>query len=137
MSGEELLERIRFRQPITKGYLMDEDEEILVSPRGDISVGLPILYPWEEEDRKKPETARRTPKPLGTARTKRASKPATVAIVIFLGGLGIHRFLAGKTGTGILWLLTIGCLGIGWIVDIIQVSAGRFTQKDGMLWGTG
>ncbi len=57
-----------------------------------------------------------------------------ILITVFLGELGIHRFLAGKIGTGILWLLTGGCLGIGWLVDVIMVCTGSFTNKDGTPW---
>lgn len=39
----------------------------------------------------------------------------------FLGFLGIHRFYEGKIGTGILWLLTFGCLGIGVTIDMYQM----------------
>lgn len=45
----------------------------------------------------------------------------------FLGIFGIHRFYIGKWGTGILYLLTAGLLGIGVIYDFwtlnSQVSA--------------
>lgn len=50
------------------------------------------------------------------------NKTAAILIAFFLGGLGVHRFMAGKIGTGIIWLLTGGCFGIGWLVDLIQVS---------------
>lgn len=35
----------------------------------------------------------------------------------FLGPLGIHKFYMGKVGMGLLWLLTGGLLGVGWIYD--------------------
>ena len=62
------------------------------------------------------------------------SKGAAILITFFLGGLGVHRFLTGKIGTGIIWLLTGGCFGIGWLIDLIRVCIGKFQKKDGTLW---
>jgi TM2 domain-containing membrane protein YozV len=59
------------------------------------------------------------------------SKVAALLLCIFLGGLGVHRFYVGKIGTGILWLLTGGVFGIGWLVDIIIIAVGNFKDKQG------
>lgn len=56
---------------------------------------------------------------------------ALAIICFFLGELGIHRFVVGKIGTGILWLLTFGLFGIGYIVDFIMILCGTFTDKSG------
>ena len=50
-----------------------------------------------------------------------------------LGSLGIHRFYAGKIGTGILMILTLGGFGIWWIIDLIFCCVGRFKDKEGRL----
>lgn len=55
----------------------------------------------------------------------------TLLLCIFLGNLGVHRFYAGKIGTGILMLLTCGGCGIWTIVDLIMLIMGNFTDKDG------
>ena len=49
--------------------------------------------------------------------------PTTLLLVsIFLGALGIDRFMLGDTGMGILKLLTCGCCGILTIVDWFTIS---------------
>ena len=65
--------------------------------------------------------------------TSNKSKTVALLLCIFLGGLGVHRFYVGKIGTGIVWLLTGGVFGIGWIVDIIQIALGNFKDKSGAL----
>lgn len=63
------------------------------------------------------------------------SKTAAILITFFLGSFGLHRFMTGKIGTGILWLLTGGILGIGWLVDFIMVCMGKYSDKNGNVWG--
>ena len=49
--------------------------------------------------------------------------PTTLLLVsIFLGELGIDRFMLGDTGMGILKLLTAGCCGVLAIIDWFQIQ---------------
>ena len=50
----------------------------------------------------------------------------TFAICWFFGFLGIHRFMKGDIGMGILYLLTFGLLGIGVIIDLIKILQGKW-----------
>jgi TM2 domain-containing membrane protein YozV len=47
---------------------------------------------------------------------------AILLVSIFLGSLGIDRFMLGETGMGILKLLTGGCCGILTIIDWFTVQ---------------
>ncbi len=61
------------------------------------------------------------------------SRLIALLLCVFLGEFGIHRFYAGKIGTGIIWLFTWGCFGIGYIVDLIMIACGAFRDADGYL----
>lgn len=59
------------------------------------------------------------------------SRLVTFLLCLFLGEFGIHRFYVGKIGTGLLWLISGGFLGIGMIIDLVMIIAGSFEDKNG------
>jgi len=56
---------------------------------------------------------------------------ALVMSIIF-GALGVDRFILGKVFTGILKLITLGGLGIWWLVDVILIAT-KYEFK-GIVW---
>lgn len=66
---------------------------------------------------------------------REVSKILYVLMCFFFGNLGVHRFLRGQVGLGILMILTLGCVGIWTLVDFIisLVKLGSY-QGDNFLF---
>ena len=63
---------------------------------------------------------------------KKAQSKIVMAIICWIfGGLGVHRFMLGHTGIGVLMLLTGGVCGILWIIDLIRILMGQLKYADG------
>ncbi len=60
------------------------------------------------------------------------SKTTTLVLCLLLGIFGGHYFYVGKTGMGLLYLVTCGLLGLGWLADIILIVSGNFKDKYGL-----
>ena len=78
-----------------------------------------------------PSCGVRVAPPAAIADASDKSRTAALLLCFFLGVLGAHRFYVGKVGTGLVWLFTIGILGIGALVDLISIITGTFKDIDG------
>ena len=59
------------------------------------------------------------------------NKTTALILSILVGGLGVDRFYLGYTGMGVLKLLTGGCFGVLWIIDIVNIATGKLLPADG------
>lgn len=57
------------------------------------------------------------------------SRMVALLLCVFLGPLGVHRFYVGKVGTGLFQLFTAGGFGVWWLIDIVLIATGTFTDK--------
>lgn len=59
------------------------------------------------------------------------NKTTALILSILVGGIGVDRFYLGYTGMGVLKLLTGGCFGVLWIIDIVNIATGKLLPADG------
>ncbi|MBP5330448.1 MAG: TM2 domain-containing protein [Lachnospiraceae bacterium] len=59
------------------------------------------------------------------------SRWIALILLLLLGVFGAHYFYAGRIGMGIVYMLTFGFWGIGYVVDIIRILLGVFKDANG------
>ncbi len=72
---------------------------------------------------------------FATIYSVRRKDPQTIlltALIGFLGIAGIHRFLLGNIGMGLLYLLTAGICFIGTIIDLVNYRRLAFEYNSRM-----
>jgi hypothetical protein len=75
---------------------------------------------------------RQLPVELGRPLDSSDRKVVPAAILCFvLGVFGAHRFYVGKTGTGLLQLLTLGGLGLWMLYDLVLILTSEFRDDEG------
>ncbi len=57
------------------------------------------------------------------------SRGVALFLCFFLGIFGVHYFYVGRPGMGLLYLLTFGFGGIGWLIDMIRILLGVFRDS--------
>ncbi len=56
---------------------------------------------------------------IGTTEPGKKSRTIAILLCAFFGLVGAHKFYEEKYFMGILYLLTFGLFGIGWIIDLV------------------
>jgi TM2 domain-containing membrane protein YozV len=71
---------------------------------------------------------------MKTIKQKKSTKSQTLTILLslFFGFAGLHLFYIGRYGRGILYLLTFGLLGYGWLFDFIGSIRGNMNDGKGL-----
>ena len=59
---------------------------------------------------------------MTTMQVKSHSKAVGYLLWIF-GFTGAHRFYYGKPVTGTIWFLSLGLLGVGWLIDLFLIPS--------------
>jgi TM2 domain-containing membrane protein YozV len=96
---------------------------------------------WHEVERAKAEcTVLQEIECYGARKFKRDGFPCvkhgehyfltTLLYSILLGFLGMDRFCLGQTGVAVMKLLTLGGLGIWWMIDIVLLVSNNLTPED-------
>ena len=108
------------------------------SGRTTTTVGIPGSGLSYSTSKKIGQTAARTTSqevPAAVVLPSPKNKWVALGLCVFLGFFGAHRFYVGKVGTGVLYIMTVGGLGFGWIIDMVMICCNKFTDCNGAFVG--
>lgn len=71
---------------------------------------------------------------MDKGRTSIKSREKALTIAAYGGLLGLDRFYLGYKGMGVLKLCTLGCCGVLWFMDMINIETGRLQPADGSMY---
>jgi len=63
--------------------------------------------------------------------TSDKSKKTALMVCLFGGLIGLHYFYVGRIKTGLVRLITLNFIGIGWIIDLVNIALGGFRDNVG------
>jgi hypothetical protein len=130
------------------GLVADADDFLFITAlmAGATSLGAQLLTPQRRARRIVPvpdppagEPATNAPPGAGAGARHAGPSPSPedkltcliCAGVGVFGVCGIQRMAVGKVWTGLLYFFTLGLFGIGQVLDVILILAGRFTDAQG------
>ena len=82
--------------------------------------GLPSQYEPDDD-----------PEPAPRVVVSEHSRAVALALAVFGGVFGLHRFYAGRVHSGICMCATLGGMGIWYLYDVVVVAVGEFRDGDG------
>ncbi len=56
-------------------------------------------------------------------------RKTAIILCLLLGWIGIHRFYLGRQISGLIYLLTLGLFGVGWLIDLITLLRNGFAES--------
>ena len=72
--------------------------------------------------------------PASFGRYNRVFFPTILFFSVFLGFCGIDQFCLGYCCLGVAKLLTLGGLGVWWLVDVLLLLSGNLEPNNGFTW---
>ncbi len=57
-------------------------------------------------------------------------KLTSFLLCLFFGTLGAHRFYLGRVKSGVLMILTLGGVGVWYLIDLALIGLGKLQRKE-------
>ncbi|MBR2834545.1 MAG: TM2 domain-containing protein [Coriobacteriales bacterium] len=70
---------------------------------------------------------------VGMPYASRKQRWIALILCIFFGMFGVHYFYLGRPAMGILFLITVGFAGFGWVIDIIRILLKGIKDGNGIM----